>query len=76
MEKAKIRFNRAICKGYFKCAEVLSSKRGSPLVEYGVLVGLACAVGGLVLAGIYALFKTNVLTTLGTKVTNLFSYTA
>jgi hypothetical protein len=55
--------------------EKLSEERGSFLEEVIKYV-IYIVVGALLLAGIYALFKTVILPTLQTKVQDMFNYTA
>ena len=40
----------------------------------GVKILIAVVIGALLLGGLYALFNTNIIPTLGNKITSLFSY--
>lgn len=58
-----------------RAAQKLSEREGSFLEEVIKYV-IYIVVGALLLAGIYALFKTIILPTLQTKVQDMFNYTA
>lgn len=53
----------------------LTSAVGEGYVDSGVKIIIAVVVGGVILAGLYALFKTTILPTLNTKITGMFGYT-
>ena len=53
----------------------LASAVGEGYVDRGVKIIIAVVVGGVILAGLYALFKTTILPTLNTKITGMFGYT-
>ena len=53
----------------------LTSAVGEGYVDSGVKIIIAVVVGGVLLAGLYALFKTTILPTLNTKITGMFGYT-
>lgn len=53
----------------------LTSAVGEGYVDSGVKIVIAVVVGGVLLAGLYALFKTTILPTLNTKITGMFGYT-
>lgn len=52
----------------------LASAVGEGYVDSGVKIIIAVVVGGVLLAGLYALFKTTILPTLNTKITEMFGY--
>lgn len=52
----------------------LASATGEGYVDSGVKIIIAVVVGGVLLAGLYALFKTTILPTLNTKITEMFGY--
>ena len=52
----------------------LASAVGEGYVDTGVKIIIAVVVGGVLLAGLYALFKTTILPTLNTKITEMFGY--
>lgn len=53
----------------------LASAVGEGYVDTGVKIIIAVVVGGVLLAGLYALFKTTILPTLTAKITEMFGYT-
>ena len=53
----------------------LASAVGEGYVDSGVKIIIAVVVGGVLLAGLYALFKTTILPSLNTKITGMFGYT-
>ena len=57
------------------CA-VIASKRAEMYVDKGVSIIIAVVVGALLLAGVYAIIKTNVLDIAATKISEMFDYTA
>ena len=52
----------------------LESKSGEGYIDTGVKIIIGVVIGGVILAGLYALFNTTVIPTLTTKITNMFSY--
>lgn len=44
-------------------------------MDTGVKIIIAVVVGGVLLAGLYALFNTTIIPTLNTKITGMFGYT-
>ena len=57
-----------------RTSAALASATGEGYVDTGVKIIIAVVVGGVILAGLYALFKTTILPTLNTKITEMFSY--
>ena len=51
-----------------------SSAVGEGYVDTGVKIIIAVVVGGVLLAGLYALFNTTIIPTLNTKITEMFGY--
>ena len=52
----------------------LESKKGEGYIDTGVKIIIGVVVGGVILAGLYALFSTAIIPTLTTKITQMFSY--
>jgi len=52
----------------------IECKKAEGYVDSGVKILIAVVIGALLLAGLYALFNTNIIPTLGNKITSLFSY--
>ena len=53
---------------------VLESKNGEGYIDTGVKIIIGVVVGGVILAGLYALFNTTIIPTLTTKIGNMFNY--
>ena len=47
---------------------------GEGETDTGVKMPIGVVVGGVILAGLYALFKTTILPSLGTKIGEMFNY--
>lgn len=54
----------------------LTSKAGEDYIDTGVKIIIGVVVGGVILAGLYALFNTTIIPTLGTKISEMFNYGA
>ena len=54
----------------------LASKTGEGYIDTGVKIIIGVVVGGVILAGLYALFNTTIIPTLGTKISEMFYYGA
>lgn len=52
----------------------LASKAGEGYIDTGVKIIIGVVVGGVILAGLYALFNTTIIPTLGTKIAEMFNY--
>lgn len=52
----------------------LASKTGEGYIDTGVKIIIGVVVGGVILAGLYALFNTTIFPTLGTKIAEMFNY--
>lgn len=52
----------------------LASVSGEGYVDTGVKIIIAVVVGGVLLAGLYALFNTTIIPTLTTKISQMFNY--
>lgn len=66
--KNKIR-SAAVC-----VQSTVECRKAEGYVDSGVKILIAVVIGALLLAGLYALFNTNIIPTLGNKITSLFSY--
>lgn len=69
-ESIKNKFNKAA----ISAKSVIVSKSGEGYIDTGVKIIIGVVVGGVILAGLYALFKTTILPTLGTKIGEMFNY--
>ena len=54
---------------------VLDNKRAEGYVDTGVKIIIGVVIGGVILAGLYALFNTTVIPTLTSKIGEMFNYT-
>ena len=52
----------------------VESTSGEGYIDTGVKIIIGVVVGGVILAGLYALFKTTILPSLGTKIGEMFNY--
>ena len=54
--------------------DILRRKEGEGFVDTALKILISVVVGALLLAGLYTLFKDNILPTLTQRITNLFNY--
>lgn len=52
----------------------LASKKAEGYVDTGVKIIIGVVIGGVILAGLYALFSTTILPSLEGKITDMFNY--
>lgn len=57
-----------------RTSAALASATGEGYVDTGVKIIIAVVVGGVLLAGLYALFNTTIIPTLTTKISQMFNY--
>ena len=62
-------------KMYQTFSNKLMDKSGEGYVDTGVKILIAVVLGGLLLAGLYALFNTTIMPTLTQRITEMFNYT-
>lgn len=62
-------------KMYQTFSNKLIEKSGEGYVDTGVKILIAVVLGGLLLAGLYALFNTTIMPTLTQRITEMFNYT-
>ena len=65
----------AVTETVVRAETAVSNTRGEGYVDSGVKILIAVVIGALLLSGLYALFNTTVIPTLGEKITEMFSYT-
>ena len=53
---------------------VIASKRAEGYVDTGVKIIIGVVIGGVILAGLYALFNTTILPSLEGKISEMFNY--
>ena len=66
----KNKFNSAVVSA----KTAIESTSGEGYIDTGVKIIIGVVIGGVVLAGLYALFNTTIIPTLTTKITQMFSY--
>ena len=64
-----------ICGALTRVKTAVCPAAGEGYVDTGVKIIISVVIGGLLLAGLYALFNSPILPTLGTKISEMFSYT-
>ena len=52
----------------------IESTSGEGYIDTGVKIIIGVVIGGVILAGLYALFNTTIIPSLTTKITQMFSY--
>ena len=66
----KNKFNRAL----ISAKTAIESTSGEGYIDTGVKIIIGVVIGGVILAGLYALFNTTIIPTLTTKIGNMFNY--
>jgi len=74
IEKIKNKANKAVVSAKIAAETALASKKGEGYISTAVKWIIGIVIGGVILVALYALFKTNLLTTLETKLNGMFSY--
>ena len=68
----KNKFNRAV----ISAKTAIESTSGEGYIDTGVKIIIGVVIGGVILAGLYALFNTTIIPTLTSKIAQMFNYTA
>ena len=58
-----------------RAAIAIRNRRGDGYIDTGVKIIIGVVIGGVILAGLYALFSNTVIPTMQTKVGGFFNYT-
>ena len=66
----KNKFNSAV----ISAKTAIESTSGEGYIDTGVKIIIGVVIGGVILAGLYALFNTTIIPSLTTKITQMFSY--
>ena len=66
----KNKFSRAV----ISAKTAIESTSGEGYIDTGVKIIIGVVIGGVILAGLYALFNTTIIPTLTTKIGNMFNY--
>jgi len=74
IEKIKSKANKAVVSAKIAAETALTSKKGEGYISTAVKWIIGIVIGGVILVALYALFKTNLLTTLETKLNGFFNY--
>ncbi len=63
-----------ISRTLFRTKTVLAGNAGEGYVDTGIKIIIAVVIGGVLLAGLYALFNTTIIPTLTDKIADMFGY--
>lgn len=66
----KNKFNSAV----ISAKTAIESTSGEGYIDTGVKIIIGVVIGGVILAGLYALFNTTIIPTLTSKITQMFNY--
>ena len=66
----KNKFNSAVVSA----KTAIESTTGEGYIDTGVKIIIGVVIGGVILAGLYALFNTTIIPTLTSKITQMFNY--
>ena len=66
----KNKFNKAVVSA----KTAIESTSGEGYIDTGVKIIIGVVIGGVILAGLYALFNTTIIPTLTTKIGEMFNY--
>ena len=66
----KAKFNKAV----ISAKPAIESKSGEGYIDTGVKIIIGVVIGGVILAGLYALFNTTIIPTLTEKISGMFNY--
>ena len=69
-ESIKKKFNKA----FTTVKATVESTTGEGYIDTGVKIIIGVVVGGVILAGLYALFNTTIIPTLTEKISGMFDY--
>ena len=64
-----------ICGALTRVKAAVCPAAGEGYIDTGVKIIISVVIGGLLLAGLYTLFNSTILPTLGTKISEMFTYT-
>ena len=76
MKKLINKINSKVNQLAIRAKTVLASKSGEGYIDTAVKIIIGVVVGGVILVGLYALFKNVVLVNLNSEITDMFNYTA
>ena len=70
-------FNKMQAKAtnkYIAAKSALQSRSGEGYIDTGVKIIIGVVIGGVILAGLYTLFKNTIMTNLSTEIGEMFNY--
>ena len=76
MKKLINKINSKATELAIRTKTTLASKSGEGYIDTAVKIIIGVVVGGVILVGLYALFKNVVLVNLNSEITDMFNYTA
>ena len=76
MKKLINKINSKVTELAIRTKTALASKSGAGYIDTAVKIIIGVVVGGVILVGLYALFKNVVLVNLNSEITDMFNYTA
>ena len=59
---------------YIAAKTALQSRSGEGYIDTGVKIIIGVVIGGVILAGLYTLFKNTIMTNLATEIGEMFNY--
>ena len=74
IEKIKAKANKTLISAKVEAETALADNKGEGYIDTAVKWIIGIVIGGVILVALYALFKTNLLTTLETKLNGFFNY--
>ena len=70
----KTKVNSEINSAIISARTAIESTSGEGYIDTGVKIIIGVVIGGVILAGLYALFNTTIIPTLTSKITQMFNY--
>lgn len=74
MKKLTSKIKKKVESFTVRTKAVIENARAEGYVDTGVKILIAVVIGALLLAGLYALFRTTIIPTVEEKITDLFAY--
>ncbi len=74
MKKLINSIKNKVNKAVISAKTAIESTSGEGYIDTGVKIIIGVVIGGVILAGLYALFNTTIIPTLTTKIGEMFNY--
>ena len=74
MKKLFKRIKKAFKKATIVVKIALANIAGEGYIDTGIKIIIGVVIGGIILAGLYALFNTTIIPTMTSNITDMFSY--